>query len=103
MCASLVNPYFGLREALHQRAARAGVVEVDVGQRQHPRRVGLEHRKQPVEAAAGTGIDDDLADTPGADDLGAPQVKQVDELGLGCGRLGHGRGRCRRSSRGGDA
>jgi hypothetical protein len=61
-----------------------------VGQRQHPRRVVLERREERLEAAAGPRIDDDLADTPGADDLGAAQVKQVDELGLGDGRLGRG-------------
>jgi hypothetical protein len=58
------------------------VVEVDVRQRQHPWRMALEHRQQPIQAAAWAWIDDHIADPPRADHLRHTQVVQVDQLGL---------------------
>jgi hypothetical protein len=59
------------------------VVEMDVCQRQHARLPELERRQQPRQAAARSGVDDHIAQAPGADHTRTAQVQQVDELSVG--------------------
>src|SRR6266576_5785805 len=91
--AALVHPHLEIAEALSERAARPGVIEVDVGEGENPRRAMLERRQQLIEAAAWPGVHDHVVDDPCAYDLRMPQVQQVDELRFACGCecLGHER------------
>ena len=81
-----------VRPAPHERAGRAGVVEVDVRQQDAPAARG---RRAPRRSASshdcGPGIDEDVADAAAADDVRAPEVQDVELLVAG--------GRHRRATR----
>ena len=60
-CAPLVDPDLDLREAPQQRAGRTRMVEVDVGEREHPRRLAAERLQQRLQAGGRARIDDHVA------------------------------------------
>ena len=69
---ALVHPYLEPGEAAQQRTGGARMIEVDVGEGEHPRRVALELGEQALEAAARAGIHDHVAGAPGADHVRTP-------------------------------
>ena len=75
--------------ALHQRARSARVVEVDMGQKQRPRRL-LDRRQQCLQARRGPRIDQDVVDLPAADHPLNAEVVKVNHLDSR--QLEHGRG-----------
>ena len=77
--AALVDEDLEVRPALDQRARGPGVVEMDVRQRDGRGDLVAETGEQRVEAGRGAGVDDDPVDEPGADDLGAAEVVQIDQ------------------------
>ena len=80
--STLVHPHLGVREALEQRPAGPGVIEMNVSQRDDPRRMLLEHGQELLQTGGRTGIDDDVANPPGPDHLRPAEVKQINQLGL---------------------
>ena len=70
-----------VRETLHERAGRAGMVQMDVGQEQGARLLG-EAREQRLHPALGARVDDRSAQVPCADHPFAALLEHVDELGL---------------------
>ena len=77
-----MHPDLEVGKPLHERAGRARVVEVDVGQQQRARLLG-EALEQRLDAALGPGIDDRAAQVPGADHPLAAALEHVDQLGVG--------------------
>ena len=79
--AALVHPDLELGEALDERAGGAGVVEVDVRQREHARALvaeRLEQRRRRVDA--GPAVDQHVADRQTAITPRVPAVVDVDRL-----------------------
>ena len=62
----------------HERAGRAGVVEVDVRQQQRARLLVAERVEQRVDARLRAGVDEHVVDLPAADDVLAAEVVDVD-------------------------
>ena len=77
-CPALVDVDREVRPAAHQRARRAGVVEVDVRQQQRARLQAVQRRQQRVLADARARVDQDPVDLPAADHLLVPLVLHVD-------------------------
>ena len=76
--APRVHADLEIGEPLDERAGRARVVEVDVGQQQRPRLLGEAGEKR-LDAALGAGIDDRAAEVPGADHTLATELADVDK------------------------
>ncbi len=76
--AALVDPYLEVRELAHERARRARVVEVDMRQQQRARLLVAERVEQRVGGRLRPGIDDDVVDLPGADDVLETLMEDVD-------------------------
>ncbi len=85
--ASLVHPHLRLRKAGRQRARRTGVIEMDVSERDHARRLGVEACQQRRDAAARARIDQHVADPPGADHLRVAEVHHVEQLRLAIAKV----------------
>ena len=71
-----------VRIALDERSGGSGMVEVDVGQKQRPGRLG-DPLEQRFHAAFGPRIDDRAAQVPCAYHALAPGLEHVDQLGVG--------------------
>ena len=76
--AALVDVDRQLGPAAHERAARAGVVEVDVGQQQRARTLVAEPASSVSTRRLGPGVDEHAADLAAADDAVDPQVLDVE-------------------------
>ena len=81
MCGApaLVDVDLQLRPALDQRAAGAGVVEVDVGQQQRAWPPVAERLEQGRQARGRARIDQHVIDLPAADHALATEVHEVDQ------------------------
>ena len=82
-----------IRPAPHQRAGRARVVEVDVGEEDRARGLTVQRREQRVLCRLRPGVDEDAVDLPAADDLLDSLVPDIDGAHMArshtrCGRLG---------------
>ncbi len=82
--AALVHPHLELGKAPRQRPRGTRMVEVDVGERQRPHGTLAERAEERRQAGGRPGVDEHIAEQPGADHLRAPEVEKVDRLGLGC-------------------
>ena len=76
--AALVDVDRQVGPAAHERAGRAGVVEVDVGRAGRPRALAAEGREQRVLAGLRARIDEHAVDLPAADDVLLAEVHDVD-------------------------
>ena len=83
--AALVHVHLEVGPAAHQRPGRAGVVEVDVGEQQRPRRVVTERFHQGLHRRLRPRIDEHVADLPAADHPLAAEVTDVDGLHVHAG------------------
>ena len=88
--AALVHPYLEAGKARGERARRAGVVEVDMGERQRPGLKAVELAEQGLERRGRAGVDEYVAHPPAADHPLASEVANVDraELLAHCGAPG---------------
>jgi hypothetical protein len=77
---ALVDPDLAVGEARRQRSRRTGMVEMDVRQRDDPRRMRFEHGQQLFQTGRGARVHDDVADPPGAHDVRVAEVQEVDQL-----------------------
>ena len=76
--AALVHPHLELGEALDERAGGAGVVEVDVRERQHARALVAERLEQRRDRRAGPAVDQHVADLEHRDHPRVAAVVDVD-------------------------
>ena len=77
--AALVAEDLEVRPARDQRAGGSGMVEMDVRERDGRGDLVAEARQQGVEAGGRARVDDDAVDEPGADDLRAAEMVEVDQ------------------------
>ena len=77
--AALMHVDLKVRATPHERSARAGVIEMNVGQQQRTRSLIAERRQQRRQAGRRPRIDEHVADLPAADHALAPQVQTVDQ------------------------
>ena len=75
--AALVHVHDDLRPPSHDRAGRAGVVEVDVREQQRPRGLVSQRLDQRLERGLRPWIDQHVAHPPAADDALAPEMTNV--------------------------
>jgi len=76
--AALVHPHLELGEALDERAGSAGVVEVNVCEREDARALLTERVEQRLDRRAGPAVDQDVADLEDGDHARVAAVVDVD-------------------------
>jgi hypothetical protein len=75
---ALVHVHREVRPATHQRARRARVVEVDMGEQEGLRAHAGKPREQRLLARLGPRVDEDAVDLEAGDHLLAPAMQDVD-------------------------
>jgi hypothetical protein len=76
--AALVHVNTQIGPALHERAGRAGVVEVDVGEQQRSGPLVAQRLQQRLQAGAGPGVDQHVVDLPAPDHARVAEMHEVD-------------------------
>ena len=81
--AAFVDPDLDIGPEAGERARRAGVIEMDVGERDRARAPPPETLEQRRDARGRAGVDQDVADDPRTDHVRPIELKNVDLADLG--------------------
>jgi hypothetical protein len=80
--SALVNPYLGAWPSFQQVPGSAGVIKVNVGQKDRSWLLATECFKQRVGASCWARVDDYVTDLPATEDLFAAKVQEIYRAGF---------------------